>query len=77
MSEINQQIFCPLWGFIEITPLLKQILDTPEVQRLRDLKQLGATYLVFPSATHTRLEHSIGVCHLAKKMGKTLQKAPS
>jgi deoxynucleoside triphosphate triphosphohydrolase SAMHD1 len=74
MTDTTKQIFCPLWGFIELTPLLVQILDTPEVQRLRDMKQLGATYLVFPSATHTRLEHSLGVCHLAKKMGTKLKK---
>lgn len=69
-----KQIFCPLWGFIELTPLLSKILDTEEVQRLRDIKQLGATYFVFPSATHTRLEHSLGVCHLARLLGESLQK---
>lgn len=69
-----KQIFCPLWGFIELTPLLSRILDAAEMQRLRDIKQLGATYFVYPSATHTRLEHSLGVCHLARQMGETLQK---
>ena len=49
-----KQIFCPLWGFIELTPLLSKILDTAEMQRLKDLKQLGATYFVFPSAKHIR-----------------------
>jgi hypothetical protein len=69
-----KQIFCPLWGFIELTPLLSKILDTAEMQRLRDIKQLGATYFVYPSATHTRLEHSLGVCHLARLLGESLQK---
>ena len=69
-----KQIFCPLWGFIELTPLLSKILDTAEMQRLKDVKQLGATYFVFPSATHTRLEHSLGVCHLARLLGESLQK---
>ena len=60
-----KQIYDPVHGFIQLTPLMIKIIDTPEFQRLRDLKQLGATYLVFPSATHTRLEHSLGVAHLA------------
>ena len=53
---------------------MQEFIDTYEFQRLRDLKQLGATYFVFPSATHTRFEHSIGVSHLAGKLMETLQK---
>jgi len=67
-------IFCPIHGIMEITHTIRQILDTPEVQRLRDIKQLGATYYVFPSATHSRLEHSLGVSFLAGEVGHTLQK---
>jgi len=72
MSRLS--VFCPIHGLIELTPLTLRILNTPEMQRLRDLKQLGSTYFVFPSATHTRLEHSIGVSYLASKMGRKLQK---
>ncbi len=60
-----KQIFCPIHGFITITPLMKQIIDTPEFKRLHNLRQAGVAYLVFPSANHTRFEHSIGVSHLA------------
>ena len=60
-----KQIYDPIHKFINITPLMTQIIDTYEFQRLRDLKQLGATYLVFPSASQSRFEHSIGVSHLA------------
>lgn len=67
-------IFCPIHGHITITPLMQSIIDTPEFQRLRDLKQLGTTYFVFPSATHTRFEHSLGVSYLAGVMGESLQK---
>ena len=60
----SKQIYDPIHKFISITPLMTEIIDTYEFQRLRDLKQLGATYLVFPSASHSRFEHSIGVSHL-------------
>ena len=53
----------PIHGHITIPPLLVRIIDTPQFQRLRDIKQLGGTYYVFPGATHNRFEHSIGyVC---------------
>ena len=68
------RIYDPIHGFIEITPLMKQLIDTEEFQRLRDLKQLGATSFVFPSANHTRFEHSIGVSHLAGKMIESIRK---
>ena len=61
-------INCPLYGFINITPRMGFIIDTPEFKRLHNLRQLGATYLVYPSANHTRFEHSLGVSHLAKKL---------
>tara|TARA_B100001063_G_C16777512_1_gene566849 strand:- start:8487 stop:9659 length:1173 start_codon:yes stop_codon:yes gene_type:complete len=52
---------------------MKSIIDTPEFKRLHHLRQIGAAFLVFPSANHTRFEHSIGVSHLAGKIMKNLQ----
>ena len=66
------RIYDPLHGFIEITPLMKRFIDTEEFQRLRDLKQLGATVFVFPSANHTRFEHSLGVSYYAGMMMQSL-----
>ena len=68
----TKQIYDPIHGFIDITPLMQKIIDTHEFQRLRDLKQLGAVHYVYPSATHTRFEHSIGVSHLAGMMATHL-----
>ncbi|CAH8498128.1 unnamed protein product [Heterobilharzia americana] len=55
-------------GVIELEPLAVQVIDSPEFQRLREIKQLGITYFVFPSSQHSRFEHSIGTYHLAKKL---------
>ncbi|AYV79517.1 MAG: HD phosphohydrolase domain-containing protein [Faunusvirus sp.] len=52
-------------GYIELEPYLMDIIDTPVFQRLRNIKQLGVCYYVFPGASHNRFEHSIGVSYLA------------
>ncbi|XP_076111840.1 deoxynucleoside triphosphate triphosphohydrolase SAMHD1-like [Mytilus galloprovincialis] len=64
----------PIHGHIEVHPLCVKIIDTPQFQRLRDLKQIGACYFVYPGASNNRFEHSIGVCHLAGQLVRILQK---
>uniref|UniRef100_A0AAX7UG09 HD/PDEase domain-containing protein n=1 Tax=Astatotilapia calliptera TaxID=8154 RepID=A0AAX7UG09_ASTCA len=63
----------PIHGHIELPPLLVKIIDTPQFQRLRKIKQLGGGYYVFPGASHNRFEHSVGVGHLAGELVKALR----
>lgn len=58
----------PVHGDVYLTHEEIALLDTPQMQRLRGVKQLGAADLVFPGARHTRFEHSIGTLHLAQRM---------
>ncbi len=58
----------PVYGFIEFNEWERDIINHPDFQRLRRIRQLALTDLVYPGATHTRFEHSLGVMHLASKM---------
>ncbi len=50
-----------------------EIIDTEEFQRLRNVKQLGLANLIYPSANHTRFEHSLGTMFLSEKMAEKLE----
>ncbi|HUL03025.1 MAG TPA: HD domain-containing protein [Gemmatimonadales bacterium] len=57
----------PLWNNIRLDPEALAVVDTPPVQRLRYVRQLGHAFLVYPGATHTRFEHALGAYHLARR----------
>ncbi len=61
--------------------LVERLLDTPEVQRLRRIHQLGFTSLVFPGAEHTRFGHAVGAAHvmvrLLERLGQVAGELPS
>ena len=54
-------------GHVRLDPVAAELIDTPAFQRLRHIKQLSTVRLVYPSANHTRFEHSLGVYHLARQ----------
>lgn len=62
----------PIHGFIEYDDKEEQIINTRIFQRLRGIKQLALANFVYPGAHHTRFEHSLGVMHLAGKVGHQL-----
>lgn len=59
---------CPLYGFIGLSKREDRLLNTAAMQRLSRIKQLAHTYVVYPSAVHTRLEHSLGALYLAGRI---------
>ncbi len=50
------------------------LLNTPEMQRLRRIRQLGVSEFTFPGATHSRFAHSIGVFHVARQLARILER---
>ena len=54
-------------GHVRLGDVAAELVDTPAFQRLRHIKQLSTVRLVYPSANHTRFEHSLGVYHLASR----------
>lgn len=59
----------PLWNNIRLEPAALAVVDSPggAMQRLRYVRQLGHAFLVYPGATHSRFEHSLGAYHLARR----------
>ncbi|RME88882.1 MAG: HD domain-containing protein, partial [Planctomycetota bacterium] len=69
MKQKKWKIFRdPIHKDIYLSPEELAIVDTPTFQRLRGIKELGAAYWVYPSALHSRFEHSLGVLHTVKKI---------
>jgi len=58
----------PIHWHIELDDFAVRLVDTPEFQRLRRITQLSLSYLAYPSARHTRFEHSIGTYSIAQKI---------
>src|SRR3989344_4684564 len=61
----KKKIYDAVHGFIPFDEFEKELIDSLPFQRLHYIRQLGIAYLVYPGATHTRFEHSLGVMHLA------------
>ncbi len=62
----------PVHGDIDLSEAERAVVDTPEMQRLRRIKQLSFCSLVYPGANHTRFEHSLGTMHLAGRIARKL-----
>lgn len=72
MQRINmqrqQKIYDAVHGFIRFNDLERMLIDSEPFQRLHHIHQLGIAYIVYPGATHTRFEHSLGAMELATRI---------
>ncbi|MEM3555753.1 MAG: HD domain-containing protein [Candidatus Micrarchaeia archaeon] len=59
-------------GNIQLNNVELKVVDTPELQRLRGVKQMAVAYLVYPGANHTRFEHSLGTMHITGEICRSL-----
>lgn len=68
MSKAFHEIRDPIHVFLHLDSYERRVLDSRPFQRLRQITQLGLTYLLYPGATHKRFEHSLGVMELAGRV---------
>lgn len=64
----------PIHGDVELNRLEAAVLDLPDLQRLRGVKQLGTAHLVYPGCLHTRFDHSLGACAAAHRIVLALRR---
>lgn len=62
----------PVHGYVKMTELERELVDSPFIQRLRRIHQLAGSYLVYPGAIHTRFEHVVGTMHVAGQIAESL-----
>ncbi len=64
----------PIHGFVTLNDWERDIVNHSAFQRLRRIRQLSMTDMVYPGAMHTRFEHSLGVMHVATRMFDSLNR---
>jgi len=75
-GEVAKTIRIAVTGDVHITPLELSIIDTPSFQRLRGIRQLGTVCHVYPTALHTRFDHSLGTLAMAECMLQAIENNP-
>lgn len=76
-GRFDSKLRIPVSGSLLLSKEIRELIDTPEFQRLRGVRQLGPTMFVFPGANHTRFEHSLGVYSLSLKYLEKLLNLPN
>ena len=71
-DDPSEQVRCPVHGFIHYSQRERQIIDHWAFQRLRNIRQLALCHYLYPGATHTRFEHSLGAMEMATRAFEVL-----
>src|SRR5947209_13822278 len=71
--RIDKTIRIAVTGDVFLTRLEREIIDTPDFQRLRGVCQLGSVCMVYPTALHTRFDHCLGTLAMAAKMVRAIR----
>src|SRR5689334_19120834 len=66
-DEPTRRVRCPIHGFIRFSENERKVIDHRLFRRLRYVRQLALTELLYPGATHTRFEHALGVMEIATR----------
>ncbi|MBN2625037.1 MAG: HD domain-containing protein [Spirochaetales bacterium] len=74
--EFTDAVRDPVWGHIYLSPFLRRLTQTKDFSKLNGIRQLGPSIHVYPGATHTRYNHSLGVYHIAGKLIRLLVQHP-
>lgn len=75
-NDYTKPVRDPLWKHIYLSEGLEKAILAPPFVRLGRLRQLGLAVQVYPGATHSRANHSLGVFHVAKRIVQTLLRSP-
>lgn len=73
VNDKCKYIHDPIWGSVQVYPHELALIDTPLFQRLRQIHQTGFVFATYPTAKHTRFEHSLGVMNLAGRIALKLK----
>jgi HD superfamily phosphohydrolase len=68
LAAANRVIMDAIHGLTHVDPRFWRVVDTPEVQRLRWIRQTGLAYLVYPGAEHSRFAHAIGAYGVSRRV---------
>ena len=77
VSPQRKEVNDPVWKTLVFFPLEVVVIDSPLLQRLRRIRQLGVAHLVYPGATHTRFEHSLGTVHQIQALVDGINSGPA
>jgi len=70
--RVGKEVNDPLWGTISLHAAEVAVVDSPVHQRLRQIRQLGVAHYLYPSANHTRFEHSLGACFQITRLAESI-----